>query len=145
MPTQLLPPAAYTSADWFARERTELFGRTWTMAGMESDLRQSGDLVALTTGAYPLAVLRDGSGMLRGFHNLCRHRGTELLEGSGNAGATVVCPYHRWTYGLDGALRGVPDRAACFPDLDRDALGLRPAAVGVWQGVVFVNLTLTGV
>lgn len=103
------------------------------------DLKETGDYTTLTSGAQPLAVIRDAEGQLRAFHNLCRHRGTELLEGSGNAGKTLVCPYHRWTYGLDGRLRGLPDKSECFPDLDRKSLSLNTASIGEWKGLAFVN------
>ncbi|MEX0285988.1 MAG: aromatic ring-hydroxylating dioxygenase subunit alpha [Paracoccaceae bacterium] len=139
MTHQILPAGAYTNVDWFAAEQKHLFGQAWTLVGHRSAFAETGDFLTITSGAYPLAVIQDNTGNLRAFHNLCRHRGTELLEGAGNAGKTLVCPYHRWTYGLDGQLRGLPDRATCFPDLDRESLGLHPAAIGVWKGLVFVN------
>ena len=91
-------------------------------------------------GKYSMFVIHGSDGELRAFHNICRHRGTELVdEGCGNTGKTIVCPYHRWTFGLDGRLRGVPDQKACFPDIEKQALGLHPASVGVFAGLVFVN------
>ncbi|MGI9353839.1 MAG: aromatic ring-hydroxylating oxygenase subunit alpha [Rhizobiaceae bacterium] len=139
MPQQLLPKEAYTSDDWYDRERKEIFSRTWSLIALTSDFSQVGDFVADTVNGYPLAVVQNADGDLRAFHNLCRHRGTELLEGRGNAGKSLVCPYHRWTYGLDGQLRGLPDRAECFPDLDRKEHALMEAGIGVWKGMVFVN------
>lgn len=138
-PKQLLPPAAYTSAEWFERERRTLFAGAWTYAGVVTDFAAPGDYAAVYAGVYPLAVVRQADGTLAAYHNLCRHRGTELLEGRGNAGSTLVCPYHRWTFGLDGGLIGMPARSACFPDLDRAEFSLKPAAVGVFKGVVFVH------
>ena len=98
---------------------------TWAFAGVTGDFRSAGDFRTVRSGAASLMVLKGREGSLQAFHNLCRHRGAELLDDeSGNAGGSLVCPYHRWTYGLDGGLRGVPDKAACFPDLDREALKL---------------------
>lgn len=137
---QMLPPEAYTSEAWFARENAELFSRTWSFAGAASQLANKGDYLTAQVGKFNLLVIRDDQGRLRAFHNLCRHRGTELVDrGCGNTGGSIVCPYHRWTFGLDGALRGVPNQKTCFPDLDKAALGLHPASVGVYAGLVFVN------
>ena len=76
---------------------------------------------------------------MRAFHNQCRHRGTELLEGCGNTGKTIVCPYHNWVYNLDGALRGVPAQRACFPNLDKTATALFGASIGAFRNLVFVH------
>ena len=139
MSAQLLPASAYTSEVWFRDENTKLFSKAWAWVGVQSDFGETGDYITATVANNPLAIVQDGEGNLRAFHNLCRHRGTELLEGKGNAGKTLVCPYHRWTYGLDGALRGVPNKSECFPKLDRKALSLNDAAIGVWKGMVFAN------
>ena len=134
------PKEAYTEDSWFEYEKKAVFGRAWTFAGTVHDFTEAGDFRVVTSGAASLAVVRDKDGDLNAVHNICRHRGAELLDGeSGNCGGTMVCPYHRWTYGLDGTLRGVPNRQECFPDLDRSALGLHPAAIGTFKDLVFVN------
>jgi len=135
-----LPRLAYTETDWFDRERQTLFADAWYFICTTSDVADAGDYRTIQIGNAPIAVVRQRHGDLAAILNVCRHRGAVLLEGeSGNAGGSLVCPYHRWTYGLDGGLRGVPDRAACFPDLDRASLGLKPAALGVFKDLVFVN------
>jgi len=139
MTKQILPKEAYTSQEWLLQERKDLFSKTWSMAGLTSDFSETGDFITATIADNPIAIVQDSEGNLRAFHNLCRHRGTELLEGKGNAGKTLVCPYHRWTYGLDGALRGLPNKSECFPDLDRKGLSLMDAGVGIWKGIVFAN------
>ena len=136
---QLLPAEAYRAADWFAREERALFSRCWTFAGLESDLPAPGRYLTVRCGRTSLVVLRDRDGALRAFHNLCRHRGTELLEGCGELGRAIVCPYHNWSYGLDGALLGAPQQEACFPGLDKSGLGLHPAAVATLKGLIFVH------
>ena len=138
-PQNRLPREAYISQDWFDREQKEVFGRTWTFAGVLMDFVETGDFRTVQAGPNALIVIRDSEGGLQGFHNICRHRGTELLEGCGNAGRSIMCPYHNWVYNLDGRLRGVPAQRECFPTLDKKATTLFPAAVGVFQNLVFVH------
>ena len=117
-PKQLLPREAYISEAWLALEREHLFNKAWTFAGAVNALAHPGDYLTLTVGTSPLIVLRTGQGELRAYHNLCRHRGTELLEGCGQLKSTIVCPYHRWTFDLEGRLRGVLIEAfRCVPPL----------------------------
>ncbi|MCV0424894.1 MAG: aromatic ring-hydroxylating dioxygenase subunit alpha [Roseibium sp.] len=131
---------AYVGQHWFLRETTELFRHAWCFVGTTRDFKEPGDYKTLDAGAFPLAVVRNRDGVLRAVHNFCRHRGATLFDGeAGNIGKSIVCPYHRWTYGLDGELRGVPDKETCFPDLDRSKLGLRTASLGVFKELVFAN------
>ncbi|MEM8702886.1 MAG: aromatic ring-hydroxylating dioxygenase subunit alpha [Pseudomonadota bacterium] len=135
-----LQPDAYFSPDWLQRERASLFRDAWAFAGTNRDFKEPGDYRLVEIGASTVVVVRDKAGCLNAFHNYCRHRGATLLDDpAGKTGGTIVCPYHRWTYGLDGALRGVPDMQTCFADLDRTRYGLKPAAVGVFKDLVFVN------
>ncbi|MEM7100542.1 MAG: SRPBCC family protein [Pseudomonadota bacterium] len=136
---QLLPIDAYYSQEWYATERTQLFDRSWVFACPEAAVAHPGDYVTLRFMDYGLFVVRDRSGALRAFHNVCRHRGCEVLENSGNTKSTIVCPYHRWVYQLDGKLRGLPDEQDCFEGIEKSELSLHPAGVGVYAGLVFVN------
>jgi phenylpropionate dioxygenase-like ring-hydroxylating dioxygenase large terminal subunit len=138
--TYLLPPAAYTSVEWFEREQRELFAKAWLLAGLERDVPNPGDFLTVQAGTEPLAVIRQRDGSLRAFFNICRHRGAMLLHGSGNVSAGVSCFYHHWHYNLDGTLRGVP-QAEKFPTVtaDKSKFGLRPASVATWNGLIFVN------
>jgi len=138
-PQQRLPRHAYVSEDWLERERQNLFGRTWAFAGVIGDFDEAGDFRTVRAGPFSLVVIRDSAGHLKGFHNICRHRGTEILDGHGKTGRTIVCSYHNWTYSLDGGLRGVPAQKDCFPKLDKTTIHLREAAVGVFRGLVFVH------
>lgn len=139
-PRQLLPRDAYFDAAWYAKEVEALFDSAWVWAGTEGELRGAGDFVTCRVLHHPLFVVRDADGELRAFHNICRHRGCELVEGRGNLGAAVRCPYHRWTYSLkEGALRGVPNEKECFGSVAREALSLHTAGVGVHRGMVYVN------
>ena len=102
-----LPPAAYRDAAVLAAEDERLFRRGWVGVGRGDRWARSGDYAALEIGSVPVIVLRDGSGRLRAYANSCRHRGAKLLEGSGRV-AAIACPFHAWSYGLDGALRSAP-------------------------------------
>jgi len=135
----LLPPAAYRAADWYEREQAALFTPRWALVAAASELSEPGDFVTVTVGRAPLLVVRGGDGELRAFHNLCRHRGMQLLTGAGRCERTIDCFYHQWRYGLEGDLRVVPQRKEQFPELDTADWGLLPAAVGVWEGMVFAH------
>ncbi|HJQ84456.1 MAG TPA: aromatic ring-hydroxylating dioxygenase subunit alpha [Candidatus Binatia bacterium] len=136
--------AHYTSPERLAREQEKIFATSWQLAGRTDDLAAPGDWLTCEIAGESVLVVNAGSAGLRAHHNVCRHRGRELL-GTWSCGRAknVQCPYHGWTYELDGRLRGVPD-AETFPDLDRAALGLRPVELEVWRGFVFVRLTPGG-
>lgn len=138
-PSQLLPKDSYYDSAWFDRERHELFNQSWFYACTEAMIPNPGDYQTCNVLGHSLFVVRDSGGNLRAFHNLCRHRGCEVLEGAGNTGRSIRCPYHRWTYGLEGDLRTVANERECFEALPRDGLGLLPASIGAFRGLVFVN------
>jgi Rieske 2Fe-2S family protein len=130
----------FVSDDVFRTERERIFWKSWLLVGHVSQLDRPGAYFLFELDHESVIVLRDGAGDVRAFHNHCRHRGSRLCrEASGTFGATIQCPYHAWTYGLDGALRAVPTmtdvagfRTADYP--------LHPVALEIWQGFVFVNL-----
>jgi len=135
-----LPRLAYTDQAWFQSECQTLFMTSWVFAGTVHEFTDPGDFRAMKSGKAGLMVIKAKDGALRAFHNFCRHRGAQLLDGSsGNCRSMLVCPYHRWTYGLDGSLRGLPNKTECFADLDRSEYGLLPAAIGIFQDLIFVN------
>ena len=120
----LLPAEAYTARKWFDREQRELFGRSWQFAGMTSDASEPGEYICVQAGACPLIVIRDDEGDLKAYHNIYRHRGTQLLEVTGERKKVIKCPYHDWVYSLDGKLIGVPQKRG---DWHRAYRHLRPA------------------
>ena len=134
-----LPNAHYTDPTVFAEERDALLYEQWSGLAVAADVPEPGDAKPIEFLGAPLLLLRDKTGTVRVFHNICRHRGTELLEDCGNAGKTIMCPYHNWVYNLDGRLRGVPAQSACFPDMDKSQIRLHGAAVGVFRDLVFVH------
>jgi phenylpropionate dioxygenase-like ring-hydroxylating dioxygenase large terminal subunit len=131
------PVENYTSPERFAAE-LKVLRRVPTAFCPSAALPEAGSYIARTTAGTPLLVVRGNDGTVRGFRNACRHRGMKLGEGDGCTRA-FACPYHGWTYGLDGTLRHIPGEDG-FPGLDRDAHGLVPvAAVHEKGGVVFVT------
>lgn len=133
-----LPRAAYRCSDWFGAEQERLFARSWLFVGLADDAPPEGGYWAVAAGPCPLVITRSG-GVLRAFHNRCRHRGAKLVEGRGQA-KLITCFYHRWCYQLDGQLRGIP-QAERFPGEAR-ALGLAPAQIALWNGMIFVNASM---
>jgi choline monooxygenase len=132
-----LPADWYTSADVAARERERIFRRSWQYAGRAEQLAASGDYLTASLGDVPIVVVR-GDDALRAFINVCRHRRHEVVQGAGNK-KVLQCPYHAWTYGLDGRLRAAPrsDREA---DFDRATCSLLPARADTWGPFVFAAL-----
>src|SRR5215210_1600032 len=122
-------------------EQERIFARSWQLVAHVSQLAGAGDYLTGTAGSQPVLVLRDEEGRLRAFRNVCRHRGSRLLNGSGQCGKAIRCLYHGWTYRLDGALIGVPE-ARSVAGLDKAELGLFPARVETLCGLVFVNLDI---
>jgi choline monooxygenase len=134
-----LPAAWYGGATQWERERRAIFGREWLMIGHEAELPEAGSYLTDTIAGWPVFVIRDREGQLRGFHNVCRHRaGPILWDGKGQCDI-LRCRYHGWVYDTEGNLRRTPEfgDAAGF---DKQDYGLFPIEVGVWRGLVFVNL-----
>ncbi|MET0614559.1 MAG: aromatic ring-hydroxylating dioxygenase subunit alpha [Thermoleophilaceae bacterium] len=134
-----LEPRHYRDPEITELEERRLFARTWQLVGHVSRLPSPGDYLTSTAGSQPVLVLRDEQGELRAFRNVCRHRGSRLLSGSGECGKAIRCRYHGWTYRTDGELIGVPEGRS-IAGLDKSALGLFPARVEMLCGLIFVNL-----
>jgi Rieske 2Fe-2S family protein len=135
-----LPRHYFTSPEVFALERESIFVRHWLCVGHQNQLGNPGDFFLQDVLGESLIILRDHTGALRGFYNLCRHRGTRLCENStGRFSQTLQCPYHAWTYGLDGRLLGAPhmERITGF---DRAEHSLHAVHLALWEGFIFANL-----
>lgn len=132
-----LPPACYTSSEFYEFEKEAAFNHEWLCLGRESWVRQPGDYFTTSIVGEPLIVCRDLGGTLRALSAVCQHRGMLVAEGRGNARG-FVCPYHHWTYGLDGCLVNAPamNRTRGF---ERAGARLPALAVETWLGFVFVN------
>ena len=121
----------------YALERERIFARAWMYAGPSEWVAQPGSYFAAQIGHVPVAVVRGSDGVLRGLVNVCRHRGHLVVEGAG-CRETLQCPYHAWTYDLDGTLRRAP-RSEREPGFDPAGLSLAPVSVGTWGPFVFVE------
>ncbi len=148
-----LPRARYVEEAEFRRERDAVLFADWFCAGRSEQVAGPGDYLAITVAGESVLVVRGRDGQLSGFYNLCRHRGSRLVPAgdgdpsgapgpTGCFGGTVRCPYHGWTYGLDGGLRAAP----FLPDLRRHRaeLSLHPVDVADWGGFLFVRLDPRG-
>lgn len=128
---------SYSDPGLVARERERIFARAWQYVGHGGALGDGAGYFATQVGDIPLVVTRDAEGSLRCFVNVCRHRGSVIARGS-ETRETLQCPYHAWTYGLDGVLKSAP-RSNREPGFDSEGISLRPASVGTWGPFVFAN------
>ena len=139
-----LPFQTYTCAQTAIVERDSLLAGTWTCIAFASDvkLRQAWPIRLM---GLPLVIIRDKEGTIRVFHNVCRHRGHLLVAAPCQLTEAIRCPYHSWTYGLDGSLRGTPHIGGTgvhdIDCIDRRQRGLFAIRTAVWLGMVFVNLS----
>jgi phenylpropionate dioxygenase-like ring-hydroxylating dioxygenase large terminal subunit len=135
--TDTLPYRWYTDPDVLRLEQERIFARSWQYAGRAEEVAEPGSYVAARSGDVPLVVTRARDGELRAFVNVCRHRGHVLVDGAGRR-ETIQCPYHAWTYELDGTLRKAP-RSEREQSFEPDRLGLRRASAATWGPFLFVN------
>jgi choline monooxygenase len=155
-----LIPDAYTSHEFFALEQERVFATSWVAVGTTDQVREPGQVILTEVAGRPIIVTRNRAGELRGFHNVCRHRATKLLDGVQSVGRTcrIRCPYHSWTYDLDGNCLGTPlfagsgipaEQQGVFDmsavrGFDKADYGLFPVRVQAWGFLVFVHLDPQG-
>ena len=132
-----LPSSWYTDPAVVERERERIFRRAWQYVGRTAEVARPGDYFTAVVAGVPVVVVRSGDG-LGAFVNVCRHRRHEVASGAGSC-KTLQCPYHAWTYGLDGRLRAAP-RSDHEPGFDRADFPLLPVRLDSWGPFVFVNL-----
>jgi phenylpropionate dioxygenase-like ring-hydroxylating dioxygenase large terminal subunit len=134
---ETLPPACYTDAGFYAFEKEAVFNHEWLCVGRESWVAQAGDYFTTTLIDEPIIVARTRKGELKAMSAVCQHRAMLVAEGAGNARG-FVCPYHHWTYGLDGALINAPAMEKTC-DFDKAAWGLPNFKIELWHGFIFIN------
>ncbi len=133
----------YLSPELFQHELARIFFTRWLCIGREEQLPHPGHYFLHQLGMESVIVVRDRQGQVRAFYNVCRHRGTRLCAApAGELPASIQCPYHAWTYGLDGTLLGAPHMAE-VADFDKTAYALHPVALTVWEGFLFLNFDPT--
>ena len=135
----ILPVSAYTSQEWFDREQERIFSRTWAFAGFAEDITEPGQYISVEAGLNNIFIVMGRDRRLRAFHNICRHRGTQLLRAVGQTQRAIVCPYHDWTYDLEGCLISVPAKEREFPDIDLSNITLKRASTDLWRGMLWVH------
>ena len=133
-----MPTSVYTSKDFVEAELRHVFSRDWYCVGRADALSKTGDYVTAELAGQPIVVLRDADNQLRAMSNVCLHRMSTLLQGRGNA-KTIVCPYHAWTYNLDGKLRGAPAMSQ-NEGFCKNHYRLPKVRCEEWLGWVFVSL-----
>ena len=138
-----IPASWYTDARLYELEQRTVFARTWQLACRAEQVSEPGRYVTCEVAGEPLVVVRGGDGVLRAFFNVCRHHAAAVMTEEEGEARVMRCPYHGWTYTLEGELRGTPDFAGVC-DFDRASSGLVGAECGVWEGWVFVRVERGG-
>jgi Rieske 2Fe-2S family protein len=138
-----LPRAAYVSDEWFSRERDRIFFAEWFCVGRAERVAKAGDYLVADVAGESVLIVRGKDQRLRAFFNVCRHRGSQLVPTTGQAhgsfGGSIRCPYHSWTYDLDGSLRTAP-YLDDGDDLSKSDLPLHKIDLDMWGGFVFVRI-----
>ena len=138
-PTYSLPQPFYNDARFFALDMQEVFEKEWLFAGMTCEIPSRGNFMTLEIGDNPIVIVRGAEGVVHAFHNVCRHRGSRLCTKEKGKVAKLVCPYHQWTYELDGRLLFAGSDMGTNFDLSQ--FGLKPVNVRTAGGFVFINLS----
>lgn len=134
-----LPAWTYSDPDFYAAEMERIFRPSWQVVCHDSDIPNVGDWHSIDYCGESVILVRGTDRNVRAFTNVCRHRGSRLVDGAVGCAKKLVCPYHAWTYELDGRLTGVPDSAS-YPTLDKGKAGLVPVGLEQWRGFWFVRL-----
>jgi len=129
----------FVSTDVFVQEQERIFCTQWLCAGHQSQLAKSGDFFTQEVAGESLIIVRDRRGTIHGFYNVCRHRGTRMCEEQHGHFQAIQCPYHAWTYSLDGQLIGAPDMDT-VEGFDKANHSLHAVGLALWEGFIFVNL-----
>lgn len=132
-----LEQAFYTDPDYFQVDLELIWYRDWLFAAHDCEVPKPGNYVTLQVGDYPVVIVRDRQGQVRAFHNSCRHRGSRVCASERGASARLVCPYHQWTYDLDGKLLFARQMG---PDFDPAQFSLKPVACETVGGYIFICL-----
>ena len=130
----------YISKDFMQSEWEGIWTKAWLFAGLESDLLEPGDFFIYDIGRESIVITRNDENEISAFYNVCQHRGNKIVTLESGSFSKVSCPYHGWTYGLDGTLEHVPDRELFKEGVPCDKKSLKPVKVSVWAGLVFINM-----
>ena len=143
-PLRGLPGAAYTSEEFHQLESSQIFSKSWVFVGFAHQIPKSGDALPVMVADQPILLIRNKNDQINAFHNVCRHRNLQLVDQPSNCGRMIRCPYHSWTYDLEGQLRGTPyfggDATATVDGFEMQDNNLLPVNCEVWHDWIFVNL-----
>ena len=143
-PKRGLPADAYTGEEFWGAECQSVFTKNWVCIGFNHEVQQTGEAMPVTFAGHPLVIVRNGSGDIKVFHNICRHRCLQLVEKHGVVGNLIRCPYHAWAYDLDGNFKGAPHFGGTdihiADGMDRSRTGLIEVRSHVWNDWIFVNI-----
>jgi len=134
-----IPSSWYVDRELYDLELKTVFSNSWQLAGRLDQVSQPGQYVTTDIGGEPIVVVRGSDGVLRGFYNVCRHHAAAVMTDAEGKAAQLRCPYHGWTYSLEGELKGTPDFSGVC-NFDRGSNGLASVQVGEWEQWVFVKL-----
>src|SRR5437879_1214510 len=139
VPVKSLPQKYFVAPEVFAEEQETIFSKQWLLVGHQSQIPKPGDYFLTAIAGESLIVTRDQKSRVRGFYNVCRHRGTRLKEDACGHASAIQCQYHAWTYALDGRLIGAPHMDD-VPGFDKADYSLRAVSLALWEGFIFLNL-----
>jgi len=129
----------FVSPEIFAEEQKTIFSKRWVAVGQQAQIAEAGDFFTADVAGESLIIVRDKRGAINAFYNVCRHRGSRLIENKNGQSAAIQCPYHAWTYALDGRLIGAPHMDE-VSDFDKADYSLHAVNLTVWEGFIYVNL-----
>ena len=139
-----LPGTAYVSDAFYGLENKQIFSKSWIFVGYAHEIAKPGDVLPVNVGGQPLFAIRNETGEITAFHNVCRHRNLQLIDQPGNCGKLIRCPYHSWSYDLCGKLKNAPyfggDAKQIAPGFEPEENSLVPVNSAVWHDWIFVNL-----
>jgi choline monooxygenase len=138
-----IPAPWYVDPAIFDLELHTVFARSWQMAGRADQVREPGQYIAFELAGEPIVVIRGGDGVLRGFFNVCRHHAAAVVTEPEGTARVLRCPYHGWTYSLEGQLKGATDMGGVC-NFDRASMGLVPVETSIWENWVWVRIERDG-
>ncbi len=134
-----LPAWTYNSDELTQLETEQLFLRNWLFVAHVCDLPKAGDYQCFEMGNERAVVVRDQQGEIRAFHNMCRHRASRVVaQEKGHCGHSFICPFHGWSYNLDGSLKNIP-KSSAFPEIEKSDFGLKSLDCEIWHGMIFIR------
>ncbi len=138
----LIDATRYYDISFMEKEWQSIWTKTWLFAGLESDLSKSGDFFVFNIGRESILITRTENEEIRAFYNACQHRGNKIVNEEHGSVNKISCPYHGWTYDLDGKLKAVPDKERFTIKLPCSEKNLKEVRIGIWAGMIWINMDM---